>query len=480
MMQSKSVRTARGRACRLALVSASALIPFVLSACHSQSDDAPGAKAATIPTARVATAQRGDINHVLTLAGQFQPYQMVDVHPKVSGYMRKINVDIGDIVRQGQTLATLEVPELKAQLQQTVFEVDQSKEEIARTQHEINRAEAQHQALHAQYERLKQAAEGHPGLIAQQELDDAQAKDLGSEAQVDAAKSAMAAAQQHMGSAQADNQRVQALHNYTNVVAPIAGVVVWRYADTGALIQGGTTSNSQDLPIVRLSQSTLLRLRLPVPEDDVRYVRDGDQVQVRVDAVGRSFTGKVVRFTRDVNFETRTMETEVDVENKDLSISPGMYANTMLRLAHSENVVTIPLEAVELHGQQQVVYVLDDANHVHVRQVQVGMEGSKLAEIKSGLQPGERVIIGGQEKYQEGEAVSPVMTPEPASETQQETGGTIDLQGDEAAANEQGPDAAEERRAGHVGMQKSGATEPDVNQPDAHQPGTKHITGGAH
>ncbi len=88
----------------------------------------------------------------------------------------------------------------------------------------------------------------------------------------------MAAAKQHAGAAQADNQRVQALHDYTTVQAPISGVVVWRYADTGALIQGGTNSNSQDLPIVRLSQSSLLRLRIPVPEGDIRYVHDGDEL----------------------------------------------------------------------------------------------------------------------------------------------------------------------------------------------------------
>ncbi len=125
------------------------------------------------------------------------------------------------------------------------------------------------------------------------------------------------------------------------------------------------------------------------------------------------------------------METEVDVDNKDLSISPGMYANTMLRLAHVENAVTISLEAIVLKDRQQVVYVLDDANHVHIRQVQVGIEGSKLAEIKGGLQPGDRVILGGQEKYQAGEEVSPAIAQEPASETQQETGGTIDLKGDQ-------------------------------------------------
>ena len=86
----------------------------------------------------------------------------------------------------------------------------------------------------------------------------------------------LAAAQQHAAAARANNERVQALENYTNVVAPIAGVVIWRYADTGALIQGGTNSNDQALPIVRISQSSLLRLRVPVPEDDVRYVHEGD------------------------------------------------------------------------------------------------------------------------------------------------------------------------------------------------------------
>jgi len=397
-----------------------------LVACHTAQSKSE-ARAAAVPSAKVATAQRGDISHVLTLAGQFQPYQVVDVHPKVSGYMSRINVDIGDVVHQGQTLAVLEVPELKAELQQTVFQLQQSKEEMAQAQHEIDRAEAVHVALHAASERLKQAAEGRPGLIAQQELDDAQAKDLSSEAQVNAAKAAMAAAQGHAGAAQSDHQRIAALENYTNVTAPLDGVVIWRYADTGALIQGGTNSNDQALPIVRLSQSNLLRLRIPVPEDDVKYVHAGDQLQVRVDAIGRSFTGKIVRFTREVNFETRTMETEVDVENKDLSIAPGMYANTLLQLGHVTNVVTIPVEALVLNGQQETIYVLDDSNRIHIRNVAVGLQGSKLAEISSGLNPGDRVVVGGQDKYQEGEEVSPLLTASPASETVQESGGMIDM-----------------------------------------------------
>lgn len=425
---------------------AAAFIALTFTGCRSR-ELREDARAASLPTARVADAQRGNIDHVLSLAGQFQPFQMVDVHPKVSGYMRKINVDIGDIVKEGQTLATIEVPELKAQLQQTVFQVDQSKQEIARAQHEISRAEAQHQALHGEFERLQQASKGHPGLIAQQELDNSRAGDLSSEAQVDSARAALAAAQQHLGAAQSESQRVEALHNYTHVVAPISGVVVWRYADTGALIQGGSNSNTQDLPIVRLSQSALLRLRLPVPEADVRYVHEGDLITVRVDAVNRSFTGKVVRFTREISPETRTMETEVDVQNKDLAISAGMYANAMLRLASAQSVVTIPVEAVVIRGNDHVVYVLDEGNVVHVRHVDVGMEGNKLAEVRSGLKPDERVIVGGQDHYREGQTVAPLVSQEPASETQQETGGTIDLNADSPADNAPETQAPIERGA---------------------------------
>ncbi|MGC9159203.1 MAG: efflux RND transporter periplasmic adaptor subunit [Terracidiphilus sp.] len=402
-----------------------------MAACHRGASN--GDKANAVASARVAIAKRGDITQIITLAGQFQPYQTVDVHPKVSGYMSHIYVDIGDIVHQGETIAILEVPELRAELKQTIFELQQSKQQIVQAQHEINRAEAVHAALHAQDIRLQAAAATRPGLIAQQELDDALAKDLSSAAQVDAARAAMAAAEQHSEAAHADNQRVEALENYTRVTSPLDGVVIWRYSDTGALIQGGTNSNSQALPIVRIAQSGLLRLRVPVPEDDVHYVHLGDTLDIRVDALNRSLTGKVVRFTRSVNFETRTMQTEVDVENQDLSIDSGMYANTMLKLAEVKNVVTIPVGAIVLDMHQHpTVYVLDSGNRVHIRKIAVGVEGSLLAEVKNGLEAGDRVILGGQNKYQPGEQISPVVAVTPASETQQQTGGTIDM---DAGAN---------------------------------------------
>ncbi|MGC2299216.1 MAG: efflux RND transporter periplasmic adaptor subunit [Acidobacteriaceae bacterium] len=402
--------------------------------CNSSSRSSK-ADAAENPSAQVAIVQRGNIDQVLTLAGQFQPYQTVDIHPKVSGFIRHIYVDIGDRVHEGQTLAVLEVPELKAQLSGTVSEVARSSDEIVRAQHEVKRAESTHSAIHADYDRLLQTSQAQPGLVAQQELDDAQAKDLSSAAEVDAAKAALAAAQKGMEVSRSDNERVSAIEGYTNVVAPLDGVIIWRYADTGALIQSGVTSNSQDLPIVKLAQSGVMRLRLPVPESYVRYVRIGDTVKVRVDALGRSFTGTIVRFTRELNFETRTMETEVDVANKDLTIDSGMYANAVLRLNHADNVITIPTEAIVLHGDQNQVYVLDSNNRVHIRNVQVGIRGNQLAEIHDGLNPGDRVILAAQAKYSDGEAVTPVVEKTPASETAPQSGGTIDMNADSATAS---------------------------------------------
>ena len=368
---------------------------------------------------------------MLALAGQFQAYQVIDVHPKVSGFIKHIYVDIGDKVRQGQTLAVLEVPELRAQLEGTVAEVARSKDEIIRAQHNVARAEAEYAALHADNTRMQQAAKAQPGLIAQQELDDTQSKDLSAAAQVDAAKAALAAAQGASQSAVADSDRVRAIQEYTNVIAPLDGVITWRYADTGALIQSGTGSNDQALPIVKLSESGLLRLRMPVPEDAVKYVKAGEEMQIRVDALGRSFTGKIVRFTRNVNFETRTMETEVDVPNRDLSIEPGMYANAQLQLGHADNVLTVPVEALVLRADHEIVYLVDSQNHVHIRQVQVGIQGSELAEIKSGLKEGERVIVGGQQKYQEDDLVDPVSTLTPATEAIRAPESTIDMHDDQ-------------------------------------------------
>ena len=379
--------------------------------------------AAEIPSATVVAVTRGTIAHTLKLAGQFQPYQVVDVHAKVSGYIKHIYVDIGDRVQAGQTLAILEVPELDAQLKGTVSQFGRSKDEITRAQHEVARAESEHSAVHADYLRLVQASTAQPGLIAQQELDNAQSKDLSTAAQIDAAKATLSGARQGADVADADRERVQDLNDYTHVTAPLSGIIVWRYADTGALIQAGTASDTQSFPLVKLSQSSLLRLRLPVPEDAVSYIHEGAEVNVTVDAIHRTLVGKVVRFTRDVSLATGTMETEIDVENNDLSLTPGMYANTTLELERKNNVLLIPVQAVIRNGNQASVLMVDSAGRVQARNVALGMQGTTLVEVKGGLNEGDKVITGGQSNYQPGEVVRPRLEDLPTADVSQEQSG---------------------------------------------------------
>jgi RND family efflux transporter MFP subunit len=371
-------------------------------ACSSKPSAPEAARAAS-----VVSVTRGSVANALTIAGQFEPYQEVDLHAKVSGYIRWIKVDIGDRVHQGEVLATLEVPELQDQLQGTQAEVRHTQSEIVRAQSEIVSAESTYSALHAEYTRLAQASRQKPGLIAEQELDDARAKDQEAAAQVGVAKATLDSMQQQLGVSQADSRRVQTLTNYEQIVSPFNGVVTMRYADTGSLIQAGTASNTQSMPVVQVAQSDLLRLRMPVPESDVPYIREGGEVGVKVSATGRSFTGKIIRFTRALDTSTRTMLTEVDVLNPDLALSPGMYAETTIQLERKSGALILPAQAVVQNGDQSYVLVVDATNHVQRRTVTLGIQTANRTEITSSLREGEQVIASGQSGYQVGDLVAP-------------------------------------------------------------------------
>ena len=356
--------------------------------------------------AAVVQVRRSPLSNTLSIAGEFLPYQEVELHAKVAGYIKNIDVDIGDRVHRGQVLAVLEIPELTAQLQSASASVRHSQEEITHAQNEVSRAEADHAALHAAAARLKQASEARPGLIAEQELDDATAKDRSAEAQVDAAKSALAAARQQLEVSQADREHYSALSEYSRITAPFDGVVTWRYADTGSLIQAGT-SNISSMPVVKLSQVNVLRLRIPVPESLAANVRDGEPADIRVKATGKHLSGKVIRSTDSLDRSTRTMQVEVDIPNGDYKLTPGMYADVSLRVQNDPNALTLPLQAINRGADRTTVLLVNSQNHVEEREIQTGIEGSDRIQILSGLNEGDRVIVGNLGAYRPGQHVDP-------------------------------------------------------------------------
>ena len=360
-------------------------------------------------TASVVTASRTPLANTLTVAGEFLPYQEVELHAKVAGYIRHINVDIGDKVRQGQVLATLDVPELQAQVQGAQAGVRQTQAEIVRSTSDVARAKANYAALHAAAERLQKASDARPGLIAQQELDDAQARDQGGAAQVDAAKSALNAMQQQLGVSQAQQQQISTMADYSRITAPFSGVITWRYADTGALIQAGT-SNAGSAPVVKIADISTLRLRLPVPESLAGFVHTGDAATIYVQALNATLTGKIARTTDALDPATRTMQVEVDIPNAKGQLEPGMYAEVSVNIKRSGDALVVPVNAVDRSGSTPVVYVVNAQHKVERRTVSLGIATASQTEILSGLRDGELVIIANQASYLPGQLVTPKLS----------------------------------------------------------------------
>ena len=352
------------------------------------------------------------ISNTLTVSGEFVPFQEVDVHAKVAGYIRNIYVDVGDHVKRGQTLAVLEVPELSAQLQGSEAAVERAKNAIRRARGDLARAQSSHEADHLDYTRLKEASDERPGLIAQQELDDAQAKDKETEAQISAQEAALSEAQSQLDVAKAEQAQYTAMADYTRIVAPFDGVITKRYVDTGSLVQAGTSSNTQSLPVVTVAENSLFRLTVPVPESAVPSIRMGSTVTVHVSALNRDFDGKVSRFADAVNQDTRTMHTEIDVPNKNGSLVPGMYADVTLVLNHKNSVLAVPIQAVVRNGSEASVLVVNPQDRIEERTVKLGLEGSNNVEVVSGLSINDRVVVGSRAEFRAGDLVNPKLMAE--------------------------------------------------------------------
>jgi RND family efflux transporter MFP subunit len=359
------------------------------------------------PVAAVVKAERRSLGAPLTLAGAFIPFQDVDIHAKVAGYIKAIYVDVGSHVKEGETMAVLEVPELTAELTGADAAVRRAKEEILRAQGDVDRAKSGYAAAHAMYERLSQAAEQRPGLVAQQDVDNTQAKDLEGAAQISSTQAALGAAQQALQVALADQEKYQALSDYTRITAPFAGVVTIRYADTGSLIAAGTSESAQAEPVVRLAQISVLRLVLPIPESIASGIRLGDPIKVHVQALNQDYVGTVSRFADALDEQTRTMHTEIDFQNPDGKLLPGMYVQASVPPAVRKDVLTVPLEAVDVTGSDGTVLVVNSQNELEERNIHLGLEGSTHVAVLSGLTEGDRVVIGSRNEFRKGMKVIP-------------------------------------------------------------------------
>jgi RND family efflux transporter MFP subunit len=332
--------------------------------------DGAGAEAAvapTPPTVAVVRVQRRNLSQTTNLTSELEPYESVKLYAKEAGYLRNINVDYGSRVTAGETLATLELPEQEADLE---------------------RANAAYDLAKADYDRVASVDREEPGLIAQADVDKARADYL---------------------MAQDQRERAGDVEGYSVIAAPFDGVVTKRYVDPGALIEQGTTS-SNAMPIVEVADTYRLRLVVETPESIVPLVRVGMPVTVKISATGESFPDRVARFSYDLHQDTRTMHTEIDVDNADLHIKPGMYASATFVLASKLGALAVPTQAISTDGTPNV-WIVDANDTLQRRVVSIGLQTPDFVEVRSGLSPGDRVFIGDRTAYTVGTKVTPKLVP---------------------------------------------------------------------
>jgi len=346
----------------------------------------------TAPVVAVARVSRENLEKTITLSAEFKPYQQIDVHSKVSGFVKEMKVDVGDHVKIGDTIAILEIPELKEDLKKAAAATRGAEEDV-------KRAKAKFEETHLAGTRLEEVAKQQPNLVAEQDIDAAKSLDLEAEAVFESAK-------QHVEECQANEKKIQTMLEYGVITAPFDGVITKRYADTGALIQAGTTSNTQAMPVVSLAQDNQLRLIFPVPEKAVSAIRTGQAVRIEVPATGAVFTGAISRYARQVDRATRSMQTEVDVENTGEKLTAGMYATVILPTDQKKSVLAVPVQSLS-PGTDPTVYVLNKKNQIEERHVVVGMETPQKVEILRGLEENDLVFIGNRSQARLGQQVIP-------------------------------------------------------------------------
>lgn len=325
---------------------------------------APTNSSAPVAAVQITQPRRGPITRNVSFPAVVRAEQEVTLYAKVAGFLKIISVDRGDIVQKGDVLAEVEAPELLAE--QTRFEAERN---IAKLD----------------FERLSEARKKSPDLVVPLSLDVARAK---------------------REMADASLQRNETLLAYTKIVAPFSGVITKRWVDPGALIPAATASSSpQNAAVVTLMDFSRVRIEVAVPEPEAPLIKQGLSAEVTVDELPEQiFKGTISRFSHALDTATRTMATEIQLQNVDGALKPGMFATAKLALAEKPDALLIPAEALLLEKQKTSVFVLIDGKAKKLP-VRVGFEDGKSVEILEGLQGDEPVILRGKSALADGQAV---------------------------------------------------------------------------
>jgi RND family efflux transporter MFP subunit len=333
----------------------------------------------------LATVVSKSLARTVDLPGEFQPFLMVSLHAKVPGYVEKVLVDRGSVVKQGQLLVELSAPEMSARIAEAESRVHAA--ESDRLQ-----AEAQLAGVQSTWDRLKKAAET-PGAIAGNELTLA-------EKQVDAARALVGARRQTVEAAEAAVRAEKVAEDYLKITAPFDGVVTDRLVHPGALVGTGA-----DAALLVLQQVSHLRLSVAVPEQDIGGIVAGAKVEFRVPAFPeRSYTGSVARVAHALDPKTRTMPVELDVLNRDGSLSPGMFPSVKWPVRKARPSLLAPKTSVVTTAERTFV-IREREGRAEWVDVKKGAADGDNVEVMGNLKAGDRVVRRATDEMRDGAAL---------------------------------------------------------------------------
>lgn len=357
---------------------------------------------ATHPVVTLINAKRGEPTSELLLPGNIEPLYSANLYARVDGYLDRRNVDIGAKVKAGQVLAVISSPEIDQQLLQARATLAQSEASLQQAHAALEQAKANAELTRLTRERDLPLGEQH--AISQQIVDSAVQAHNARLADVSAASANITAAEANVAANRANVSRLLQMQSFEHIVAPFDGVITGRNVERGDLVTTGSSPASK--PLFSIAQSSTLRIQIDVPQSEAVNIKNGQTAAVDVkERLGRAYTGTVIRSAGALDNAARTMLTEVQVDNRDASLLPGMYAQVKFTLAQQRSSLIIPTSSLIVDRKGMHVVTVDAGHTLHFQPVTIGKDMGTQVEILNGLDGSESLVSSPGDLLSEGEHV---------------------------------------------------------------------------
>ena len=384
----------------LLILLAIGIVPRVVGA--REAIAAMNASPITHPVVSIVHAEEGKPTTEVLLPGNIEPLYSAAIYARTEGYLQHRSVDIGSKVKAGQLLAVISSPEVDQQLLQARATLAQSEAALEQAQATLQQAKANEEL--ARLTRDRDLPLGQQSAISQQIVDEAVQAYNARVADVAAANANITAAQASTTANQANVARLQQLQAFERVIAPFDGVITERNVEQGDLVATGGAGTGK--PLFGISQSGALRIQVDVPQSQVVKIQDGQKASVTVkERLGREYTGTVVRSANALDSAARTMRTEIQVDNRDGSLLPGMYAQVKFTLPEQHTSLMIPTSSLVIDHNGSHVVTVQDRHTIHFAPVIIGRDMGTQVEVLSGIQSSDSLVASPTDLLYEGQKV---------------------------------------------------------------------------